>query len=759
MERIADKIVRFRWLIIFVFIAITVVFAIQIPRAEVEADMKAMLPAHMKSKINTDRIDEIFGGTDMLMVIVKADDVLNPETLRRVKGMSNQMERIRGVDKVLSLFELKSIKGEEGTMIVDPAVKRIPHSEGQMEELRKELRENDMVYRSVISENFTLTSIVALFKNDVSDNYIVNEIHKLIDENPGPEEIVIGGLPYVRYQVAGSIQRDLRRLLPLGISIMLIFLFICFKQFRGVILPFLVVIMAILFSLGLIPVLGWRIHVITILLPVILIAIANDYGIHLIAKYQEINVVENSYSKRDLAKKIYISLSKPVFLTGLTTMAGMLCLLGHVIVPARQISVLAAIAIMFALAASLFFIPAVSSLLPKAKPVIHSNQQKQKKPALERLLIFFGHVVSTQPKAIIAGFVAFALIASVGIFFVVVDTDPNHYYPKDHPIVHTAELINDNLGGAQNISLVYEGDIKDPRIMKKIDRMEKDLAKFPEVGNTVSIARVIRQMSRALNDKDEIWYDRIPDTRNAVAQYLELYSMSGDPEDFEKLVDFPYHNAMITARLNTSSTQRLDRVINQVKEMTKNDEDVKLIGGFGTILSEIAHKMVNGQFLSLGMAIFVVGILLMILFRSFFAGLISAIPLALSVTILFGLMGLFRIELNIATAMLSSIMIGVGVDYTLHFLWRYRLERQNGLISQEAVKKTLITTGRGIVFNALSVIFGFVALLFSSFLPVRFFGFLVVVSIFTCLIGALVLIPALCLVFKPKFLEPRNSGA
>jgi predicted RND superfamily exporter protein len=146
----------------------------------------------------------------------------------------------------------------------------------------------------------------------------------------------------------------------------------------------------------------------------------------------------------------------------------------------------------------------------------------------------------------------------------------------------------------------------------------------------------------------------------------------------------------------------------------------------------------------------------MILFRSVTAGLISAIPLAISITTLFGLMGIFRIELNVATAMLSSIMIGVGVDYTIHFLWRFREERQGGLDSKEAAIKTLTTTGRGIVFNALSVIFGFIALLTSSFMPVRFFGFLVVVSITSCLIGALILIPSLCIVLKPKFLEPRE---
>jgi predicted RND superfamily exporter protein len=100
-------------------------------------------------------------------------------------------------------------------------------------------------------------------------------------------------------------------------------------------------------------------------------------------------------------------------------------------------------------------------------------------------------------------------------------------------------------------------------------------------------------------------------------------------------------------------------------------------------------------------------------------------------------------------------MIGVGIDYTIHFLWRYREERRNGLTYEDAVRKTLTTSGRGIIFNAFSVIIGFTALLISSFLPVKFFGFLVVVSIFACLMGALVLIPSLCIIIKPKFLEPR----
>jgi len=755
MKKAADIIISCRGLIIAVFLTITILFASFIPKAELEPDLKEMLPRNISSRINTERIDELFGGTEMLMVLLDTDDVLKPETLKRVKKIAKEMNKLKGVDKVLSLFDLKNIYSEYGAMIIDPAVKRIPRTAAETETLRENLKTNDLVYGSVVSRDFTLTAVIALLKTGVSDEYILEQISGLIKENPGPEEIIIGGMPNMRNQVNKYIKKDMLLLLPIGLLIMLVFLYLCFRELRGVILPALVVVMSIIFSMGLIPLLGWKIYIITILLPVILIAVANDYGIHLIAKYQEYNIPGNNDSAKELSGKIFQSLGKPVLLTGLTSMAGMFCLSGHTLVPAKQLGVLAAAGIAFALTASLLLIPALNSFLPKSKPVIGGNQGAGKKPVIERMLEYFGNLVSKNPKAIIIGAFIIAVVVSVGIFFIVIDTDPNKYFAEKTQVRRAAELINKNLGGTQTISIVYKGDIKDPGIMKKIDQMERMVGDYPDIGNTTSIARVIRQMSRALHDKGEQGYDRIPDNRNAVAQYFELYAMSGDAEDLEKLVDFPYEHALVTARINTSSTRIMNRVAESIDTVVKDDKDVLLVGGFGLILIEVADLLVKGQFISLSLAVLAVGLMLMILFRSVAAGLISAIPLALSIIILFGLMGVFGIELNTATALLSSIMIGVGIDYTIHFLWRYREERRNGFDAAAGVKKTLTTTGRGIVFNALSVVIGFIILLVSNFMPVKFFGFLVIVSILSCLGGALVLIPALCIVLKPKFLERR----
>ena len=756
MKTCADWIVKLRWPIIVFFLVITVIFARQIPKAEMNPDMMTYMPEDMASRINKNRIEELFGGTEMIMVLVETDDVLKAETLKRVKKMSRQLKRVDGIDKVMSLFELKYIKGENGAMVVNPAVKRIPKTDKDREIVRNEIRDNDIVYGNVVSEDFTVTAVIGLVENTTSDEVLLTEIDELIKNNPGEEKVSIGGTPYSRYNTGMNTKKDLGKLLPVGLLIMLVFLFVCFRQLRGVILPFLVVIMSIFVSMGLIPLLGWQITVITIILPVMLIAVANDYGIHMISKYQEDNVEGNFFTNKDLAKRMFCSLGLPIILTGLTTMVGMLCLQGHILIPAGQLGVLAAVGIVFALAASLLFIPAVISLLKKSKPVVVARGNGRKKPLLERILTSFGKMVTTNPKTVIVSALVFTAVTAVGVLFVSVNTDPINYYEEDHPVAYSAHLINENLGGFFPVSVVFNGDIKDPRILKKIDVLEREIEKYPEVGNTTSIARVVRQMSRVLNDAGDKYYDQIPDTRNAVAQYFELYNMSGDPDDFEKMVDFPYEHAIITARINTSSTPVLRRVVDRIKKRVEGDADVQFVGGIADVFSDLSAKVVSGQFISLAFALVAVTLLLMLLFRSFTAGLVSALPLVLSMMILFGLMGFLKIELNVATALLSSIMIGVGIDYTIHFLWRYKEERQNGLSYTEAAHQTLLTTGRGIIFNAFSVIIGFVVLLMSSFVPVRFFGFLVVVSIFACLVGALVFIPALCIQLKPTFLEPKN---
>ncbi|MBC8402762.1 MAG: RND family transporter [Candidatus Marinimicrobia bacterium] len=749
----ADKIIEYRWLIIIGFIVLTLAVGWQIPQAQIQADFETYIPEDVPARANTSAIEDIFGGSDILMILLETDDVLNPRTLQRVREISRQVNRMKGVEQVLSLFDSKDIRGDNGMMIVDPAVKRIPRTDLQRETLRKALRSNDLVYELIVSADFNMTAIIMTLEQDLDDQKIMDDIHAILDEVPGEEIVRVGGMPETHLALQRDIARDFAILMPIALILMIVSLFVTFHQLRGVLLPFCVVIMSTIFAMGFHVLLGWKLTILSILLPVMLIAIANDYGIHLVASYQELNAEGGQRSKSDLVKAVLNSLSMPILLTGLTTVAGILGLLSHVLLPAKQLGVSAAVGIAYALLLSLFFLPALMSFLRRPRPVL--ADQRHKRFQLERGLLFFGRVVAQYPRRIVSGAVVLTIIIANGIFFLEVDSNVINFFPKSHTTRQTADLINTHFGGSENLAVLISGDIKDPALLRRLDHYESELERLPDVGNVTSIATIIKAMSQALNDPGEAGYNQIPDTREAVAQYIELYNLSGDPGDFEKIVDFDYKKAQMIITMRNPDASAIKQVIKEVEKLTEGDRAVSRLGGQSLITAELSDIVVRGQMISLAAAILIITLMMMLLFHSVVAGILAAVPLVMAVIMLFGLMGYFGVRLDIATAMLSSIMIGVGVDYTIHFLWRYRRERLEGRNYGEAVIRTLTTTGRGISFNALSVIVGFSALILSLFPPIKFFGFLVVMSIFTCLIGALVLVPALCLIWKPRFLEPK----
>ncbi len=754
--RTGNLIIRHRWLILILSLLVSGFFGYQIFRAEINPDLESYIYEGMPSRINTNLIEDIFGGDEMVMILFETDDVLNQKTLSRVRKVNRQLKDVQGIDETLSLFDAKYIKGEQGAMIVDPAIGRLPKTTEGWANLRKELKDNQLVYKVLVSEDFTMTSIIATLENQALDEDIVSAIERILAENPGDEITYTGGLPYIKAIMAKEMAREFKFLMIIGLGIMLVMLFLFFREARGVFLPFLVVVLSILFAMGLMPLAGWQMSIITLLLPMMMIAIANDYGIHMMAKYQEYNVAGNHSSMGYIARGIYTSLRSPILLTGITTIAGILCLLSHKMIPARQLGVVAAAGIGFALLLSLLLIPAVLSIIGKSKPVLTENPSGQR--LIDRVLACTGSLVTRKPWQVTLVAALVMLLSGGGAFLLKVDTNLENFFPEKHPARISAQVINRTFGGSQNISILVEGDILDPVVMGQIDRYETELKKHPAVGNVMSIAGVMREISKALNDEGDRYYNMVPDGRNALAQYMELYLMSGDPEDLERLVDFDFQKAQVIVRINDGSNMALKSVLAQIRQLTDPSMQQVRVGGYGLIAADLADLVVRGQVTSLIIALLIVIILLAIHFRSIPAGLIAALPLAFSMVILFGWMGYLGVNLDIATALLSSIMIGVGVDYTIHFLWRYKTERGNGLVPAEAVMKTLTTTGRGISFNALSVILGFCALPFSVFLPLKVFGFLVMVSIFSCLIGALVIIPALVLIFKPAFLEPGRKS-
>lgn len=749
-------IIKYKYPILIITVLLVLFSIPLLLNSNINSDLESYLPDSMQEKVNNDSIEKIFGKSDPIIIVFENKDILQEKTLIRIKKIEDEFSNSSNFEILLSLFNSKNIKGEHGAMVVEDAIEQIPKNIEERNKLAENLKNNELVYKRAVSADFKHCIIILNALHSNKDKELIKEIQEIIKNNPGNEKVSIFGQAYLRYEANQKILRDLLILLPIAMFMMCLFLWFSFKEKRGVILPISAVVASCLISMALISVFGWEISIIGVLIPIMMIAVTNDYGIHIIIKYQELNAEDNNLSMEEIVKKTFLFLKKPIIITGLTTIAGVAGLLTHIMIPAKQMGIVSSIGIAFALLMSLTFIPAFMLFLKKGKARPHFSPSPNN--FFNKFLNNIGNFITKKAKTTVIGFAIISVIFAAGIFNLKIAADFNNILPENHSYNKALRTVNKHFGGTKYISIYFEGDIKSPELLNKLNFYESELRKLPETGDINSMASIIRIMSKAIYEPGEEFYNKIPQSRNGVSQLIELYNMSSNPEDFEKIVDFDYSKTIMTIQYNARNMSEINEITDKIEELTKNDPDKKIIGGYSLVEKELSNAVTIGQKNSLLFAFFVIIVLLIIIFRSLYAGLLGSIPLAFSVILTFGIMGIAGIELNIVTALLSSISIGIGVDYTIHIFWRIKAEIAQGNTTEAAVKKSLNTTGKGIIINAFSVILGFSVLFISAFPLIRAFAFLIVISLFLCLVSALVLVPALIILLKPAFLNKKITN-
>lgn len=747
-----DFIVKYRWAIISVSFALAIGLGLIIPTVRTDPEIRNFVPHSMPSRLTTDSIEQEFGVQDMIIVLFRDGSILTPPFLRQVKEVDRAFSKMEGLGTVNSLFTARKIKSEEGMMVVDPLIKHIPETTEERNALKEDILANQFARDIVASSDMTTAAITATINPVVPEHITLNKVDSIVAAQKGDAEMLTGGLPYIRRYIIEDVNHDALILIPLALAIMLVILKLSLGEWKNVLLPFTVVILSTAMTMGLIPLLGWKFSVLSLLVPIIMISVANNYGIYLVSRHRELCSTDIPLTGKDMVRSITGSLNMPILFSGLTTVAGLLGLLAHSIIPARQVGILAATGVTMALIMSLYLIPALIYLQ-------HRSGIKIKPPRdlsndfLSRGIGKLSSAVIRWPGRVLLVSLILTLVIGTGIAFIRIDTNQENFFPAKHPVRRASEIINSKFGGSQTISIMITGDIKDPAVMKGIDELTSRLKNSEGVGGVFSISDVVREMSKALYSPGEVGYDQIPSSSEAIAQMFELYNMSGNPDDFRQLMNFDNTRAHILVRLSRPDNSVIRALRDDVRTYTAGFPAGVTIGGYAIIMADFAQKIINGQVSSLVFALLIVFVLLAIIFRSVKGGLIGSIPLAASIMIQFGFMGMVNVPIDAATALLSSIMIGVGVDFTIQFLWKYNNELRRGLSHPEAIMLTYRTTGRSIVINAMSVMAGFTATMFSGFLSIRYFGFLVLLSIGSCMLYAIIVMPAFMLQFKPRFIE------
>ncbi|MGI6558096.1 MAG: efflux RND transporter permease subunit [Limnochordia bacterium] len=715
--------------ILITVLSLTILFALGARKVTMTTDIRDFFPRDHPEVKAYDAIADAFGGTEYIMVATEGEDVFQQESLALIQSLTERLAAIPGVDRVRSLTNVEEVKGTAWGIELSLLLDALPQDEEEAARLRRRVLEDDFYAGSVVSRDGRL-SLLAL-ELDPQENAV--EVAAKVLEAIDEDGVYATGTPVLNSLLAKSMKEDLIRLIPLVVLLIALVLYLYFHNLWGVLLPFLTVIISTIWTLGAMGLSGRQMTPLNSVMPVILITLGNAYGIHILSRFDD----EASRGQRDRAvEQTLLAVGRAVLMAGTTTIAGFLSNCTSSIVQMREFGFFTAFGIAVALGISLIFIPAVLSCVQ-----VPSKEASRESGALPNILRRVARLTAASPGKVIIVTLLAAGILALGAPRLTTNSNLFSFFDYDTEPRMAYELVKKSFSGSESLELVVEGDILEPKVLRSIESLQDELEATGLTGKPISIVDVLKRVNMALNDGDPA-YKAIPASRELAAQYLLLLEMS-DPDFLTRFITVDYSQARIQAMVKDTSPAGLANLFAQVDALTADHRGKIATTGMVKLLDALAAMIIRGQITSLILGLIAVFLLVRWLTDSWEGSLLSTLLIALSTAATFGFMGWMGIALDMVTVLISSIGIGVGVDYSVHLYSGYQEARTKGKEPADAVTAAICQRGKAIIGNAAAVIGGFLIFLFSSFPPLRYFGSLVSFTMFFAASLSLTLLPAL----------------
>ena len=722
----------------------------------IDDDMMAMLPETLDSRMSWDAVQDEFGSTEVIFIAFgnKGKTVYSSESFALLWDLTKALENVNQVEKVSCITTISKIDSEDGFMEISDLQPARDLSLSQIDKIKEYLISNPTIKKRAVSESEEYLNIMVQPYEDIPHDIMRDVVVAIGDSILSADyEIHYGGTAYITGSVPTMIRNDITILLRVGLFIMAIVLMVNLRNPFAVIMVFSVIIQSLVVMAGF---MGWMVFItgserfyFTIVnssMPIILLTIANSDGVHFVAKF-----FKEMRNKKDVKKSVEATMDTllvPIFLTSLTTMAAFLSLSFAPIKQLMGYGICISVGIAHAFFLSSTFLPAAISLKKW-----DMNSKAVTRPSIfENLITYFGKTVSTNPKSILGSGVLIATAGIIGLLYLKVDVNIASFFRQGTEFRNSIDFIDQEMTGTMDIRVRLEGSMKNPRTLNEIVNLQDMLENNKKVTTSFSIADVVKQMHRVVMDDDPD-FETIPEDQGKVNNLFSMYSMSGDPEDFSAMVDYEYSVGLVTALSRVMSTEEIISIVDEIEEYVG---DLKSVGsasvtGMAVVIRDLVYLVVQSSVISIVMSVILIGLITSLFFKRIAWGMMAIIPLSVAVVINFGFMGLAGIHLSHVTALLASVIIGVGVDFAIHYISQFR--RLSKISENNALTNDVIEdVGYPIILDSASNM-SFGALLFSAFIPVQYMGGLMVFAMISTSIGTLTFLAAMAELLKHNLSE------
>lgn len=722
------------------------------------------------------KLTQIFGGLNQVSIAIEVKDgtILNMQTLTKVCNITRELYLTPGINagRIVSLSarKIKHIVADEEGFRSERLMRQPPKTEAEIQGLRQRIVKNPLVYGPIVAKDLKSTLIQADFESDVSSREIFKQLRGLIkNEKDSKHRIYLAGQPILEGWLDYYLPR-MAFIFGLMFAIMAIILYLAFRSKRGVILPLASATMATIWGLALMSIFGYSLGPTTILVPFLVLALGISHSVQFIKRYYEYMSHQHMHSLgavEKVAETLFIPAVTSLITDGIGFLSLFLIPLGMI----KGMAIVAGFGVLSIFFTTVTFIPAVLSYLPIPKrPEV---RREERVTLINRILSKIAYEVSNPARRslIICCFVLLVILGIIGSTHLIIgDNQPGSASLYPQSAYNQAEkFISEKFAGSDPYYILVEGKDEDALVstkaLKSMESLQSHLQKeVKQAGRTSSLVDYIKGMNMVMFAGDFRQFC-IPQLDGTIAEYLFLYSLTGFPGDFDPVVSPDYRYANIKVDVKDHQAQTIKKLIGATKEWIKKNSDglnIKFLYAGGVIgmlgaVNEIIAKMLPLNIVQVGFLVF---LCVSLAFGSMVAGIILLIPLAFSVLFTFGLMGLLGISLTVETLPVAALGIGLGVDYGIYVVSRLRQElaAHPDFSVKDALVESLTTSGKAVFFTGATIVIGVFCWLFSSIRLQARLGAALGTLLLLNILGALIILPTLLVIVRPKFLQSKGGN-
>lgn len=760
-SKLPHIVLKYRLILIISLVAVTAFMGFMARDVQLAFNFNTAVPTTDENYIYFQEFKESFGEDGNILVIgVKDSALYELENFNAYRDLSQNISDIEGITNVISLAKLQNVvkNTENRSFDLEPLMPEEPTSQDELDSLLDEALNLKFYTGQLLNPDNGATLILINMEREILNspgrNVIVRDIEEMgqsFSQETGIQ-LHYSGMPFVRTIMQKKTSDELRLFIILSLVITAVILFLFFRSWVSVVVPLIVISVVVVWVLGTVGILNYKITVLTGLIPSIIVVIGIPNAVYLINKYHQEFVKHNNKIKA--LSRMVRKIGLVTFITNCTTAIGFLVLLTTDIKLLKEFGLVAGINILVTFIVSIILIPGILSYLPAPK----GDQLKHLQfKIVGRFLVLLDLLVHRHRYRVFAFTAIIVTVAVIGVTKLYSVSYMVDDIPEESTLKQDLYFFEDNFSGVMPLEIIIDfGRPKstiNARNLRKVDRLESALEPLENVSTPVSIVSFAKAVRQAFYNGNERFYGLpSPSDRNVILTYLS--NQSDDANLLNSFVDSTGQVMRVSLKIADVGSNKMDSLINyaiqpEIDKVFGEDENVDTAVTGSTLLFVKGNQfLIENLRLSLLLAFAIIAVIMAILFANVRMIIISMIPNFIPLVMTAGIMGYFGIPLKPSTALIFSIAFGISVDDSIHFLAKYRQELfAKKFFVPIAISNSIKETGSSMLYTSIILFFGFVIFVFSDFGGTVALGLLTSLTLFFAMFTNLTLLPALLMVF------------